>query len=629
MSEKSSSSGVSSSGAGGAPGGQPPRPRGPGRDPPRYPTDPIEDEEDEEAEDAVLRAEANRDAFFARLLRNVFVMDRRGDGGGGNPSLIERLKLHEAIKTPLVENAFRTIAREYFVTPDLRDEAYHDSPLRFSTMGFNISAPHMHALCLEEMSLLPGLRVLDIGCGSGALTALIAFIVGPTGHVLGLDLHEYIMDFCKANIARCTAATSAPLAPIELEARNCFLPTYPERLFDRIHVGACIPEAYLDQLLALLEPGGILVGPYGDELVRMNKDTTSGEVKKTAIASVRYSDLTLPSHAELREAMRLVEVARAQDIVVPLSQLAAEWASLTPHDANTMYSDITLSCADGYRFGAHRLILSLRSGPLQSEQWSNDEVSVTGTSAVWKVLLGWVYGDHCQMTTLILEERASLYSIAENLNWKSLVALLDASKALTDATITSLRTQSPHTLLDLLAEVIPTTENRYPRGADILFVLDDMSELMAHSLVLRVRANYFAAALAFGGRETRERRITIPDTPMAALLLVLRFLYTDTVSIDKDNAVSIIELSNFFQLPRLRALCEDFLCHHLSIDNAAMALAIAERFEAAQLRKFVQEFIYAHVEEIVETDGFRELDVSTVSRLLVDAVKRAQVDEKK
>lgn len=36
-------------------------------------------------------------------------------------------------------------------------------------------------------ALKPGLRVLDIGCGTGSITKDIAHIVGPTGYVVGID----------------------------------------------------------------------------------------------------------------------------------------------------------------------------------------------------------------------------------------------------------------------------------------------------------------------------------------------------------------------------------------------------------------------------------------------------------
>ena len=41
---------------------------------------------------------------------------------------------------------------------------------------------------IERASVKPGERIIDIGCGSGATTVSFAQRVGPTGHVLGIDI---------------------------------------------------------------------------------------------------------------------------------------------------------------------------------------------------------------------------------------------------------------------------------------------------------------------------------------------------------------------------------------------------------------------------------------------------------
>lgn len=43
------------------------------------------------------------------------------------------------------------------------------------------------AAVLEALPLRPGLRVLEAGCGPGALARAIARRVGPDGYVLGID----------------------------------------------------------------------------------------------------------------------------------------------------------------------------------------------------------------------------------------------------------------------------------------------------------------------------------------------------------------------------------------------------------------------------------------------------------
>lgn len=50
--------------------------------------------------------------------------------------------------------------------------------------------------CLAEM-LRPGLSVLDVGCGTGAITAGIAKAVGPAGEVLGVDRDAGLLEIAR------------------------------------------------------------------------------------------------------------------------------------------------------------------------------------------------------------------------------------------------------------------------------------------------------------------------------------------------------------------------------------------------------------------------------------------------
>merc|ERR1719369_2212272 len=65
---------------------------------------------------------------------------------------------------------------------------YMDSP---QSIGYKvtISAPHMHAYALELLKdhLVEGAHALDVGSGSGYLTACMGYLVGETGKVVGID----------------------------------------------------------------------------------------------------------------------------------------------------------------------------------------------------------------------------------------------------------------------------------------------------------------------------------------------------------------------------------------------------------------------------------------------------------
>lgn len=63
-----------------------------------------------------------------------------------------------------------------------KSNPYMDSPQGIG-FGVTISAPHMHAHALELLKdqLTTGTRALDVGSGSGYLTACMAVMLGPKG----------------------------------------------------------------------------------------------------------------------------------------------------------------------------------------------------------------------------------------------------------------------------------------------------------------------------------------------------------------------------------------------------------------------------------------------------------------
>jgi protein-L-isoaspartate O-methyltransferase len=63
-----------------------------------------------------------------------------------------------AHRSDRIAAALLACPRELFIPPEYRDEALFDTPIRVEAHGFNISAPHMHALALESMQLEEGDR---------------------------------------------------------------------------------------------------------------------------------------------------------------------------------------------------------------------------------------------------------------------------------------------------------------------------------------------------------------------------------------------------------------------------------------------------------------------------------------
>jgi len=189
------------------------------------------------------------------------------------------------ITTPKVEAAMRAVDRGFYAIHD----PYVDAP---SSIGYGatISAPHMHAHCLEVLRdhLIPGAKILDVGSGSGYLAAVMATMVTNSGSVLGIDLIPELVEQSIANVKK--ANPQLLNEGLTLKVGDGWQEMKAE--FDAIHVGAAaatVPAA----LVKMLKPGGDMVIPVGttsQDLVLIHKSDT-GQVTQRTLMGVRYVPL--------------------------------------------------------------------------------------------------------------------------------------------------------------------------------------------------------------------------------------------------------------------------------------------------------------------------------------------------
>ncbi|KAI5478037.1 protein-L-isoaspartate (D-aspartate) O-methyltransferase [Pseudohyphozyma bogoriensis] len=244
-----------------------------------------------------------------------------------NAGLIDNLAANEILSTPRIIDAFKQVDRAHFV-PDTGG-AYEDSP-QYIGNGATISAPHMHAHATETLSssLLPGAKVLDVGCGSGYLLAVFHHLVSPPsssastsekqGHVLGIEHIPTLSRLSTTNLQKnpltASALLSPSLPPSSPTAHALNSPSKPsiqvltadgrlgspddatpESGWDVIHVGAAAPTMP-EKLVEQLALGGkmfVPVGPDGgDQSVWLVEKALDGEVKKDRLFGVRYVPLT-------------------------------------------------------------------------------------------------------------------------------------------------------------------------------------------------------------------------------------------------------------------------------------------------------------------------------------------------
>jgi protein-L-isoaspartate(D-aspartate) O-methyltransferase len=179
--------------------------------------------------------------------------------------MVREQLVKRGISDPLVLAAMGKVPRHEFVGDGLRDRAYEDNPLPIGE-GQTISQPYMIALMAETLKLAEGERVLEVGTGSGYLTAILA---------------EQGADVCSVEMSRPlairaqTALQKLGYQNVSVHVGDGTLGWQEEAPFDAIVIGAaapCLPRPLLSQLRL----GGRLVLPMGEAelqtLVRVWKE---------------------------------------------------------------------------------------------------------------------------------------------------------------------------------------------------------------------------------------------------------------------------------------------------------------------------------------------------------------------
>ena len=169
-----------------------------------------------------------------------------------------------------VLHAMETVPRHAFVPQNMLEMAYSDGPLPIGS-GQTISQPYIVAVMSEALRVRPGMKVLEIGTGSGYQAAVLAEM-GPevqakTVKELGYDGIHY-----RTGDGRLGWPEAAP--------------------FDGILVTAA-PDSLPPVLGGQLRPGGRLVIPIGHwsqdlHVYRKNED---GSMESEVLFAVRFVPL--------------------------------------------------------------------------------------------------------------------------------------------------------------------------------------------------------------------------------------------------------------------------------------------------------------------------------------------------
>jgi len=180
-----------------------------------------------------------------------------------------------------VIRAMSRVPREHFVPQAYLSRAYDDTPL-FIGAGQTISAPHMVAIMCDLLDLQEGMKVLEVGGGSGYHAAVMAGLVGPSGHVYSIERLPELANQAQENLAK------AGIENVAMIVGDGSIGLALHAPYDRISVAATAPEVP-EPLKQQLKPGGKMVLPVGrgyQELVLVTRKNGFAIEEKMGVAFV-------------------------------------------------------------------------------------------------------------------------------------------------------------------------------------------------------------------------------------------------------------------------------------------------------------------------------------------------------
>mmetsp|Transcript_9110 Transcript_9110/g.23056 ORF Transcript_9110/g.23056 Transcript_9110/m.23056 type:complete len:650 (+) Transcript_9110:250-2199(+) len=151
--------------------------------------------------------------------------------------------------------------------------------------------------------------------------------------------------------------------------------------------------------------------------------------------------------------------------------------------------------------------------------------------------------------------------------------------------------------------------------ADVTFMVEDQP-VYAHRAILAQRSNHFAAMFRSGMRESVERTIPILDISRPVFLMLLEFLYTDSVKIDVEKAVELYIAADIYRLERLRDMCCTVVRRNLNAENAGQLLQSAHQNHCQILRELCMSYIVKTFDVVSKTEGIKQVSHELLLEIL-------------
>ena len=152
--------------------------------------------------------------------------------------------------------------------------------------------------------------------------------------------------------------------------------------------------------------------------------------------------------------------------------------------------------------------------------------------------------------------------------------------------------------------------------SDVTFMVEDQP-IYAHRALLAQRCEHFAAMFRSGMRESADKAvIPIPNMSRAVFMLLLEYIYTDSVKIELDYAIELYIAADLYQLERLRDTCCTVVRRNLNAENSGPLLQNATETHCHILKEVCMNYVVENFDIVSKTDGIKEVSHSLLLEIL-------------
>ncbi|XP_030766538.1 BTB/POZ domain-containing protein 9 isoform X2 [Sitophilus oryzae] len=154
--------------------------------------------------------------------------------------------------------------------------------------------------------------------------------------------------------------------------------------------------------------------------------------------------------------------------------------------------------------------------------------------------------------------------------------------------------------------------------SDVTLVVEGQ-KLYAHKVILAARSDYFRALLYGGLKESTQSEIILPDAPLNAFKILLKYIYTGhmfLMTLKEDVILDTLGLAHQYGFEELEFAISDILKQLLALRNVCAILDTAHLYGLDKLIDVCHTFLDKHANEILLHETFIALSQTSLVDLL-------------